>query len=66
MPSENGHSSPKHVKAVNIYKLSLTGHDQQLFYNIVLKEFTVMYKKSKKAVKRQIIQSINLRIYFRY
>jgi hypothetical protein len=33
MFSEDGHSWPKHVKAVNIYKLNHTGRCFQLFYN---------------------------------
>jgi hypothetical protein len=33
MPSENGCSRPKHVKAINTYKLNHTGWCYQLFYN---------------------------------
>jgi hypothetical protein len=35
VPSEDGHNWPKHVKAINIYKLNHTGWCYQLFHNLV-------------------------------
>jgi hypothetical protein len=58
MPSEDGHRWPKHVKAINIYKLNHTERCYQLFYN---KKFfrqwkSLLWSLSDKITRNSIIR----------